>query len=176
MWKTPGIVDDPEATGGNRDSLRRLAAWVAARRGALTALFTLAMLGLAAFALARLAHETSYEAVVEALLATPRWRLLAAVALTAASFASLTLYDLNAFAAIGKPQPWPRIAPAALAAYAVAQTTGFGPLSGGAVRLRYYTPLGLSPADVARVVVFVTVAFDPRPALRNAACGRIARR
>ena len=80
---------------------------------ALTALFTLAMLGLAAFALARLAHETSYEAVVEALLATPRWRLLAAVALTAASFASLTLYDLNAFAAIGKPQPWPRIAPAA---------------------------------------------------------------
>ena len=159
MQKTPGIVDHPEATGESRDSLRRLAAWAAARRGALTALFTLAMLGLAAFALARLAHETRYEAVVEALLATPRWRLLAAVALTAASFASLTLYDLNAFAAIGKPQPWPRIAPAALAAYAVAQTTGFGPLSGGAVRLRYYTPLGLSPGDVARVVVFVTVAF-----------------
>ena len=37
--------------------------------------------------------------------------------------------------------------------------TGFGPLSGGAIRLRYYTPLGLSPGDIARVVAFVTVAF-----------------
>ncbi|HET9069384.1 MAG TPA: phosphatidylglycerol lysyltransferase domain-containing protein, partial [Amaricoccus sp.] len=141
------------------DHLRRLGAWAAARRGALTAVFTLAMLCLAAFALARLAHETRYEAVVRALLATPRWRLVVAVALTAASFLTLTLYDLNAFAAIGKPQPWRRIAPAALAAYAVAQTTGFGPLSGGAVRLRYYTPLGLSPGDIARVVLFVTIAF-----------------
>ena len=87
------------------------------------------------------------------------WRLAAALALTAASFASLTLYDLNAFAAIGKPQPWRRIAPGAVAAYAVAQTAGFGPLSGGAVRLRYYTPLGITPADIARVVAFVTVAF-----------------
>ena len=64
MQKTPGIVDHPEATGESRDSLRRLAAWAAARRGPLTALFTLAMLALAAFALVRLASETSYEAVV----------------------------------------------------------------------------------------------------------------
>jgi phosphatidylglycerol lysyltransferase len=143
MRKSPAMIREPEAGGKRSESLRRLAAWTAARRGPLTALFTLALLGLAAFALVRLASETSYEAVVQALLATPGWRLLAAVGFTLASFASLTLYDLNAFAAIGKPQHWVRIAPAALAAYAVAQTAGFGPLSGGAIRLRYYTPLGL---------------------------------
>lgn len=151
----PGMGAPDERSG----VLARIATWAAARRGWLTAAFTLAMVVLAAYALRRLAHETHYDAVVEALLATPWWRLFAAVAFTAASFAALTLYDLNAFAAIGKPQPWRRIAPAALAAYAVAQTTGFGPLSGGAVRLRYYTPLGLTPGDVARAVVFVTVAF-----------------
>ncbi len=148
--------DDAPAAGSR---WRRIAAWAAAHRSPLVALFTLAMLGLAAVALVHLAAETSYREILAALAATEAWRLGVALGLTAASFALLTLYDLNAFVAIGKPQPWPRIAPAAVAAYAVAQTTGFGPLSGGAVRLRYYTPLGLTPADIARVVIFVTVAF-----------------
>ena len=133
--------------------------WAAAQRGPLLAIFTLAMLALAAWALGRLVRDTSYDEVVAALVATERWRLAAAIALTGASFLLLSLYDFNALAAIGLAQPWRRIAPGAIAAYAVAQTTGFGPLSGGAVRLRYYTPLGLTPADVARVVAFVTAAF-----------------
>ena len=148
-------------------------AWAAARRSLLVAVFTLAMLGLAILALARLASETSYEEVLAALAATERWRLGVAVALTAVSFGLLSLYDLNAFAAIGKPQPWRRIAPGAVAAYAVAQTAGFGPLSGGAIRLRYYTPLGLTPADIARVVIFVTSSFGAGLAA-TAALGALA--
>jgi phosphatidylglycerol lysyltransferase len=130
---------------------------------------TLAALGLAALALAHLLSETSYDAVVDALLAVAPARLAAALALTAVSFGALTLYDYNAFRAIGRPQPWARIAPGAVAAYAVAQTAGFGPLSGGAIRLRYYTPLGVGPAEIARVVVFVTMAFGAGLAVTAAA-------
>lgn len=147
------------AAGPPETALGRLAAWAGERRGTLVAAFTLVVLAAAGYALVHLAAETSYAAVVAELQATPAWRVAAAVLLTALSFGLLTLYDFNAFVSIGKPQPWRRIAPGAAAAYAVAQTAGFGPLSGGAVRLRYYTPLGVTPADIARIVVFVVVAF-----------------
>ncbi|MCA8878351.1 MAG: bifunctional lysylphosphatidylglycerol flippase/synthetase MprF [Rhodobacteraceae bacterium] len=122
-------------------------------------IFTLAVLVAAMAALSRIAGHTSYAAVVEALMAMSPWRVLLAVVLTVASFGMLTLYDLNGFRAIGQPHPWPQIAAGAAAAFAVAQTTGFGPLSGAAVRLRFYTPLGVSPGDIARVVAFVTLGF-----------------
>lgn len=147
---------------------RRLAAWAQARRQALLAVLSLLMVGLALFALVRLASETSYGAVVAAVLATPPLHLAASVALTAASFALLTLYDYHAFEAMGRRQPWARIAPGAVAAYAVAQTAGFGPLSGGAIRMRYYTPLGFTPGEIARVVLFVTAAFGIGVALTGA--------
>ncbi|MBP7003385.1 bifunctional lysylphosphatidylglycerol flippase/synthetase MprF [Amaricoccus sp.] len=140
-------------------ALARLAAWTSRRRALLATVLTLAMLVVAVAALARLARHANYDEVVAALLATPPWRVGLAVLLTAASFAVLTLYDLNAFRALGQKQAWRRIAPGAAAAYAVAQTTGFGPLSGAAVRLRFYTPLGVSPGDIARVVALVTAGF-----------------
>lgn len=137
----------------------RLRAWAARRRTVLVTGFTLAMLVLALAALTRLAGEADYAEVVAALVATPPWRVALALVLTGASFAILTLYDANAFRALGQPQPWTRIAPGAAAAYAVAQTTGFGPLSGAAVRLRFYTPLGIGPGDIARIVGLVTAGF-----------------
>lgn len=149
-------IDEPTEHAGAR---ARLAAWAGRRRGLLIGGFTLVMLVLAVVALTRLATEASYPEVVAALLSAPPWRIGLGVLLTALSFLALTFYDATAFAALGLPQPWRRIAPGAAAAYAVAQTAGFGPLSGGAVRLRFYTPLGIGPGDIARVVVFVTVAF-----------------
>lgn len=154
--------------GGPSGWLQGLAVWAGNRRQTLMAAFSIAMVGLALFALVRLASETSYGAVVQAILHTPAWRLATAVGLTGVSFLLLTMYDYHAFEALGRPQPWRQIAPGAIAAYAVAQTAGFGPLSGGAIRMRYYTPLGFSPAEIARVVVFVTAAFGIGVALTGA--------
>lgn len=162
-------TDLPEGTRGlAAPRLPDIAGWARAHRPALMAAFSLAMVGLALFALARLASETSYSAVVAAILATEPWRLAAAVGFTALSFLLLTFYDYHAFEALGRRQPWVRIAPGAVAAYAVAQTAGFGPLSGGAIRMRYYTPLGFAPAEIARVVIFVTAAFGVGVALTGA--------
>ncbi len=156
----------PRALAGVK--LPDVSGWARQNRPALMALFSLAMVAVALFALVRLASETSYGAVVTAILATEPWRLATAVGLTAVSFLLLTLYDYHAFEALGRRQPWVRIAPGAVAAYAVAQTAGFGPLSGGAIRMRYYTPLGFGPAEIARVVIFVTAAFGVGVALTGA--------
>ena len=133
--------------------------WARRNGRILAAGLTLVMLAAAITALTRLAKGTDYNQVVTALMAMPGWRIVMAIVLTAASFGALTLYDLNAFRAIGKPQPWWRIAPGAAASYAVGQTAGFGPLSGAAIRLRFYTPLGITPGEIALVVGFVTVGF-----------------
>lgn len=152
-------IEEEKQGAPSRTRFGRVMAWASRRRGMIVAVFTLAMLALAVAALMRLAGHTDYAKVVAALAATSPWRIALAAALTALSFGALTLYDLNAFRALGQPQPWRRIAPGAAAAYAVAQTTGFGPLSGAAVRLRFYTPLGVGPGDIARVTAFVTAGF-----------------
>lgn len=158
-----------EANPSRRGSpFHRVSAWAQNRRSALWALFSVLMVGVALFALVRLASETSYAAIVAAIVGTPPLRLVTAGLLTVASFLLLTLYDYHAFEAMGRRQPWAQIAPGAVAAYAVAQTAGFGPLSGGAIRMRYYTPLGFTTVEIARVVVFVTAAFGIGVALTGA--------
>lgn len=151
--------DAGESVAASPSRAARVIGWANRRKAVLVTAFTLLMLVAAVLALARLAGKTNYSEVLAALLAMPLWRIALALLLTALSFGVLTLYDLNAFRALGQRQPWRRIAPGAAAAYAVAQTTGFGPLSGAAVRLRFYTPLGIGPGDVARVVALVTAGF-----------------
>ena len=80
--------------------------WARRNGRILAAGLTLVMLAAAITALTRLAKGTDYNQVVTALMAMPGWRIVMAIVLTAASFGALTLYDLNAFRAIGKPQPW----------------------------------------------------------------------
>ncbi len=55
--------------------------------------------------------------------------------------------------------PYPQVALASFCAYAVGNVAGFGPLTGGTVRYRFYAPLGASPEEIARIVGYVTVAF-----------------
>ena len=109
--------------------------------------------------LRRFAGDVSYDEVVAALLATSWWTVSLAVLLTACSYASLVLYDVFALRYVDRPQPLSATAFVSFCAYAVGNTAGFGPLSGGAVRYRFYSRLGLSPEAIAAVIGFVTVAF-----------------
>ncbi|PPE81150.1 hypothetical protein C3941_07130 [Kaistia algarum] len=110
-------------------------------------------------AISRLIGEVNYDDVVNTLHATPITAILAAVGFTALSFLSLSIYDYSALQYLGKKVPYPLVALTSFCAYAVGNTAGFGPLTGGAIRYRFYSRLGFEPSDVAKVVAFITVAF-----------------
>ena len=88
-----------------------------------------------------------------AFLRQPAGRIAASLALTAASFACLALYDLVGVhvAAPGKVRARLALLAGATSA-AVANTLGFHAVSGSAVRAHLYLPAGLVGGEVARVV------------------------
>ncbi|GGD93997.1 hypothetical protein GCM10011390_10900 [Aureimonas endophytica] len=119
-------------------------------------LFVLVVVGIA---ISRLTEEVRYDEIVEAWTGTSWWTLGLAALLTLASFLALTFYDFGALAYIGHRLPFPAVAVTAFCAYAVGNTAGFGPLSGGAIRYRAYSRMGLAPEEIAKVIAFVTLAF-----------------
>jgi phosphatidylglycerol lysyltransferase len=128
------------------------------RRLAMPAAALLLMV-LAWFAVSRLATHVSYADLKAAIAGTRPLVLLAALGFTALSFAALTLYDLGALAFVGRRLPLPVVALTSFCAYAVGNTIGFGALTAGAIRYRFYASQGVEPEEIAGIVTFVTVAF-----------------
>ncbi len=124
-----------------------------------TAAAIVAVTGLMAFALYRLTEEVRYQDVVAALSDTSWADIGAAMFFTGLSFLCLIMYDTNALDYVGRKKSFASVAVTAFTAYAVGNTVGFGPLSGGAIRLRAYSRLGLTPGEIARVIGFVTLSF-----------------
>jgi phosphatidylglycerol lysyltransferase len=118
-----------------------------------------AVVVLVSVAISHLVREVSYQDVENALRSTSEHQVLAAVLFTAASFALLSLYDFSALEYVGRRLPYRVVGLAAFCSYAVSNTAGFGPLTGGAIRYRFFAPLGFEPEDIGRIVAFVTGAF-----------------
>jgi phosphatidylglycerol lysyltransferase len=55
--------------------------------------------------------------------------------------------------------PYRRVALGSAIAYGLSQTLGFAPLTGGAVRYRFWSAWGLSTSEIARAVSFVGATF-----------------
>lgn len=158
----PAEPDAAPPDGGSAAPSERRAAVLAALtrwRRPVAAAALLVVVLLVAIAVDRLAREVHYRDVLDALDATPATAVLAAVLATAVSFVALTVYDRCALAHVGRPLPGGVVTLTAFCAYAVGNTAGFGPLTAGAVRYRFYTRLGLEPEEVAAIVAYVTCAF-----------------
>ena len=87
------------------------------------------------------------------------WQPFAALALAAASYLLLTLYDVLALRHVGRTLPYRRVALASFTGYAFSHTLGFGSLIGPSIRYRVYTPMGLTAGEVAETSAFVIVTF-----------------
>jgi phosphatidylglycerol lysyltransferase len=85
--------------------------------------------------------------------------LLAALAATVVSYVALFGYDLSGLCYARARPPLLSAVLASFCGYAIGNAVGFGALSGGAVRYRIYTAAGLSPGQIARVIVFISVAI-----------------
>ena len=107
----------------------------------------------------RLAGTIDLARIGPALAALPRWRIAAAIVLTAASHALLVGYDWIALRSIGATIPLRTAARASFTSYALSHNFGFAALTGGAARLRIYGAAGLGPLAVARVVLIAGTAF-----------------
>ncbi|MCQ2004508.1 bifunctional lysylphosphatidylglycerol flippase/synthetase MprF [Rhizobium sp. NRK18] len=114
-----------------------------------------------AYAIYTMTEEVRLEDVQTALADTPLHSIGLALIFTALSFAALIGYDLNAIDYVKKDEKPSTLAVAVTSfmAYSVGNTAGFGALSAGAIRLRAYTRLGLTPEEIGRVIAFVTFSF-----------------
>ncbi len=127
-----------------------------------TWVFSALALGLAVvvgLALHGLLLHVRYADVMAAVQATPTLDIAFAILATAVSYLVLTGYDSSSLAYAGAKVKRRTVLLTSFVAYALSNTIGLGPLSGGAVRMRLYAAAGLEPGQIARVIVFNAAAF-----------------
>ena len=118
-----------------------------------------ALFCVAIVALHRLGGEFHLKDILTEFAAIAHWQVLLAVALTAGSYLVLTGYERLALGYVERPLPWAQSALTSFVAFAVGHNVGVAALSGGAIRYRMYTPLGLGAVEIARIVAFCTLTF-----------------
>ncbi len=122
-------------------------------------ILTVGLFALGAFALYQLLKPVNLRDVMGQVRGTP-WHIIAlALLATLTGYAALIGYDWSALRYLGKKLPLPVIMTGGFLGYALGNTIGAGPVTGGAVRYRIYSSLGLSAYDIAAIAVFGSLAF-----------------
>ena len=130
---------------------RKVPAW--------TTLLGIALFGLALFWLHHLLGQYGWSDILAHVHAIPTVKVWRAVFFTCAGYSCLTLYDALAVRFAGARVPYPRIALISFMGYAIGHNVGLNTLSGGAIRFRAYSALGLSAKQIATIVAFGTLTF-----------------
>lgn len=128
-------------------------------RGPLTGLAICLLTGLAFWGLKRVAAEVSLHALIASLRATPTSALLMALVATVVSYTTVFGYDLSALRYARAGPPLRSAILASFCGYAIGNAVGFSAFSGGAIRYRIYSAAGMSPAQIARVILFISAAI-----------------
>jgi phosphatidylglycerol lysyltransferase len=131
---------------------RRMPAW--------TTLLGLSVFVLVLFWLHRLLGEYHWHDILASIRGIPREALWRAAALAVAGYGCLSLYEVLGVSFAGARLPLGRILPISLMAYGIGHTFGTSTLSGGAIRYRAYSLLGLGPRQIATIIAFGTLTFS----------------
>jgi len=122
-------------------------------------LLAIGLLAAAGWALkSQLAGHNADEILRNLLQETDR-DLWLALGLTAVNFIVLAGYDILALKYIGHPLAPYRAVLASFAGNAFSNTIGLSTLAGSSVRYRLYSSWGLSPGEIAKIVVFTTLTL-----------------
>jgi phosphatidylglycerol lysyltransferase len=122
-------------------------------------LLGVAFLVAAPFLVHNLLGHYHWRDILERVQAISNAKLLRAAFFTCAGYGCLTLYDALAVRFAGARVPYPRVALISFMGYAIGHNVGLNSLSGGAVRFRAYTALGLSAKQIATIIAFGTLTF-----------------
>ena len=122
-------------------------------------ILTAALFAAGIFAIYRLLAPVDLAEVMRQVRTTPPYIVALSLLCVAGSYCALIGYDWSALRYLGKSLPFPVIATGGFLGYAIGNTVGAGPVSGGAVRYRIYSALGLSGYDIAAIAIFGSLAF-----------------
>ncbi|WP_226779571.1 bifunctional lysylphosphatidylglycerol flippase/synthetase MprF [Oceaniglobus trochenteri] len=111
------------------------------------------------YALYRLLAPLDLSRVMASLRAASSSSIMAAIVATVFGYLALIGYDWSALRHIGKRLPLPTIALGGFLGYAFGNTIGLSAVSGGAVRYRIYSALGLDAYDVAAIASFAALSY-----------------
>ena len=150
---------EPSSLDAKTSAIADLGEWWSRFRPWLLATVGLALTALLGVALRRLLGEVHYAGVITAMNMTPTLNIWGALLATAFSYLVLTRYDASALRYVGATVTDSTVLLTSFVAYALSNTIGLGPLSGGVVRMRLYSAAGVEPSQIARVIVFNAVAF-----------------
>jgi phosphatidylglycerol lysyltransferase len=123
-----------------------------------------AALGVTVFAVAawflrRALADIHFATVLERVHEISGRRVALAALFACGSYLILTGYDALGVRYAGRRLPYLRTALTSFMAYAVGHNVGIAALSGGSIRYRVYSALGLSAVEVTKIIAFCTVTF-----------------
>ncbi len=121
---------------------------------------SLAVFLAAVYVLHRSLAQVGLADVLARLEALPPLRVAAALALTAASYLVLVGYDYLALHYVQRSLRFRWVAFTSFIAFAFSHNVGLALVSGGSVRYRIYSGLGLGVVEIAEVVVFCAVTYS----------------
>src|ERR1700733_12065922 len=124
-----------------------------------TTLLGIALFGLALFWLHHLLGQYRWRDILAHVHAISNVKVLRAALFTVMGYGCLTLYDALAVRLAGARVPYARVALISFMGYAIGHNVGLNTLSGGAIRYRAYTALGLKAKQIATIIAFGTVTF-----------------
>ncbi len=125
----------------------------------LPVIVSLAIVAAAATVLVRTVGRIDMAEVVNSFRSIDVASLIAAATFAAGALLSLAVYEVAMLRYIESGMRDRRPFLTALIAYPVGAAVGFGALSGGAVRYRFYSAAGLSAFDLGKVVVLSTMPY-----------------
>lgn len=128
-------------------------------RQVLTVLLALALFGMGAYALVHMLERVNFADVRTQLRETPRTNLILAMLSTAVGYFALMGYDWWGLRFIGRRLPAGVVALGSFLGCAFGNTIGVSFISGGAVRYRIYSALGLAAFEVAALSSYIAVAM-----------------
>lgn len=128
-------------------------------RGLLSPVFALAICALLLVVLQHLSQAVDYRSVMHELRRLTAGEWTAALAATALSYVALVGRDAVGLRYLGAAVPRAALWIGATAGSALGNATGFGALTGGAVRARVYGVANITPAQIGRMTVFTSVSL-----------------
>lgn len=110
-------------------------------------------------ALFALLHSVRPRAIRHAFDALSAGQIGGALALTAASYLLLTLYDSFALRVLGRKLLWRTAALASFTSYTLSHNFGLALLTGGSARYRVYRAAGLGGGEIGSVIALASFSF-----------------